>query len=164
MEHEILSSTSFSHLQCPLKSKGYLKLKDIFDAHLSHSYWYHMAIRQFCNSFLFASMQINFAQAKSQSIKASRTEALEKLAYSSCHCWERGGEAEMGSVAIRRHHPHPQPRHCNPGSCSALCIYTAFYICMEQGCVCFRWQGLNLVKNFYCLPPKLLLLLIATAP
>ena len=113
MEHEILISISFRHLQCALKSKGYLKLKHIFDAHLSHRYWYHMAISQFCNSFLSASTQINFAQIKSQNIKVSRTEALENPAYSSCCCRERGGEAEVGSVTIRRHHPHPLPRHCN---------------------------------------------------
>lgn len=64
MEREILSSVSFSHLQCALKSKGYLKPKDIFDAHLSHRYRYLMAISQFCNSFLFCINANHFCTGK----------------------------------------------------------------------------------------------------
>lgn len=90
------------------------EIKDISDAHLSHRCWHHMAISYFCVSFVFASTQVDLAQLKSQGLKGTRTEALEKPAYSSYCCWEQGEETELGSVTIRRHHPHPQSRHCNP--------------------------------------------------
>lgn len=136
MEHEILSFISFSHLQCALKSKGYLNLKDTFDAHLPHRYQYPMAMSQFCNSFLFASMQINFAQLRSQSIEGIKTEALKKPAQSSCYCWEQGGEAEVGSVTLGRQHPYLQLRHCNPHPLfSSLYLHSILHLHGARLCV-----------------------------
>lgn len=132
---------------------------DIFGAHFSSRYWYHMTISQISNSFLFAPTQINFAQAKSQSIKGSRTEALEKP---DAAAGSREDRREWGLLLLGDVLPIHSPGTAALTSWSALCIYTAFYIGVEQGWVYFRWQGQKLVKNLQQLLPKLLHLLIIT--
>lgn len=110
-------------------------------------------------------MQINFAQVKPKSMKGSRTEALKKPAYSSSCCWEQGGEAEAGSIAIGRHHPHPQRRHCSPRLLlSPLYLHNILHLHGAGLCV-LQVAGAELgeVKDSHCVLPKLLHPLITTA-
>lgn len=133
--------------------------KDIFGAHQSCGYWYHTTISQTSNSFLFAPTQINFPQAKSQIIKGSKTEALEKP---DAALGSREERHEWGLLLWGDVLPIHSPGIATLTAWSALGIYTAVYTGVEQSWAYFGWQGQNLVKNLHQLLPKLWHLLIIT--